>query len=341
MKSSGPGFNGGKRNFIVFFRKVGFLTLSLLLHWPLWFALYCVSRFFRVFNYLFLVYPGSDTDLDGYCPRWLANSFLFREKPVIGGIISGSRKKKSGRGLVLVIPNKSYEFGIKEKSEKITRRLILIKKALRAKSIAFAGQAPGFMEKVIELPSSFVKGIKGTVFCIAVILEKILKMEPLPPQPRIVIVGVGRIGGALMKYLFNEGFRNVKGIDIKPKGKKIALAENAPEILAKADVVIVLMPKGSGFLPYSQYLKPAAVVLDDTHPQMREKLPQTVYKVAVEMPGARFFPRLPGYRANWMPGCAVEAIVAAKFKNEEVIRWTQHEFNEKAKEIFNPLIIRK
>ncbi len=323
------------RKIVVFIRKVVFILFSLILRWPIWGIMFFVSRFIRVFDYLFLVYPGSDSDLDGYCPRWLANSFLFREKPVIGGIVS--KGKKTGRGLVLVVPNKPFEFGRELVAKKITKRLEFVRKITRARSIALAGQAPGMVKRVISLEPPFVEGVQGTVFCIVETLKEVSKKEKIYESSKIVVVGVGRIGKAVIDYLEDLGL-NVVGIDVIRTKKGVVLAGQASEILSQADVVIVLTPKGSDFLPYVKHLKPSAIVIDDTHPKMKKRIPQTVYKVAVELPGANFYPRLPGYRKNWIPGCAVEAIVESA--NGGRLE-TQNKFNLKASKLgFKALLIK-
>ncbi len=326
-----------KKETIVFFRKLAFVLFSLVLRWPIWGMLFFISRLVRIFDYLFLVYPGSDSDLDGYCPRWLANSFLFREKPVIGGIIS---KGKAGRGLVLVVPNKPFEFGQKPIAQKITKRLELVRKITRAKSIALAGQAPGLVKKTIGLNPPFVEGVKGTVFCIVETLKEVSKREKIHRNAEIVVVGVGRIGQAVIDYLREQKI-SVTGIDIIRTKKGVVLAGKASEILSQAKVVIVLTPKGSDFLPYVKHLKPSAIVIDDTHPKMRKKISQAVYKVAVELPGTSFYPRLPGYKKNWIPGCAVEAIVEAANGKGSVSKNSQIEFNKRARKLgFKPILIK-
>ena len=68
-------------------RQTGFILVSLILRWVVWGVLGAL-RIFKIFDYLFLVYPGSASDLDGYCPRKLARSWLFSKKPTVGGFIS-------------------------------------------------------------------------------------------------------------------------------------------------------------------------------------------------------------------------------------------------------------
>ncbi len=326
------------KKIIVFLRKMAFILFSLILRWPILISLFFISRFIKLFDYLFLVYPGSDKDLDGYCPRWLANSFLFKEKPVVGGIIS---KGQTGqRGLVLVVPNKAFEFKQKEVSLRIKKRLERFRKITRAKKIALAGQAPGFMKKAVGLGDPFVEGVKGTVFCIVETLKEIARKEKINKEAMIVVVGVGRTGQAVMNYLA-ELKMNVVGVDvIRKKGeKRVVLTSDASEVLCKGDIIIVLTPKGSDFLPYLKNLKKDAIVIDDTHPKMKvKKASQKIYKVAVGVSGVKFYPRLPGYKKDWIPGCTTEAIVEATTRSGEE---SQQNFNRLARKIgFRPILIK-
>jgi hypothetical protein len=95
---------------------------------------------------------------------------------------------------------------------------------------------------------------------------------------------------------------------------------------------VVLTPKGSDFIHYIKYLKKDVIIIDDTHPRITEQLSDvTFYKVAVGMKDVKFHPRLPGYKQDWIPGCAVEAMVVAAtgdFDNA-----SQEAFNTWAKEL--------
>jgi hypothetical protein len=306
-------------------RKVGFFALSIIFRWPIWLMLgICRLAGIKFFDYLFLVYPGTDKDLDGYCPRWLAKSWIFRNKPVIGGVIS---KGSGGRGLILVVPNTVVEFrSNKDVCEKIIHRLNWIKELVGAKSIALAGQVPGIIVRHgIELVEPFVRGNKGTVFCVSEAIREVMKKHKLTPgQFNIVVLGVGYVGGVLMSFLKEEGYK-VIGIGIKPR-------PDTPEILAGADMVVVLLPRGEDFAPYARYIRSGTIVIDDTHPKIHKRPNDFFfYKVAVGIKGVKFFPRLPGYKADWIPGCAVEAIVSAATGNFNGT--SQVFFNQKAREL--------
>lgn len=298
--------------FLKVLRIIGFLTIGLILRWPIWIALWMMKIVgIKFFDYLFLVYPGTDKDLDGYCPRWLAKSWLFSTKPSIGGIIS---KAETGRGLILVVPNTTVEFlQRRDICEKTTKRLKWIKNIIGAKAIALAGQMPSMLKRNnIKIEEPFVKGNKGTVFCVAETIDRtISKHDLIPGEFQIALVGVGYVGKLLMDHLESEG-HNVVGIDIEIQRHGVKLQEEAPGILITSDMVIVLTPRGEDFNPYVDFLKPGAIVIDDTHPKILKK-PKNVffYKVAVGLDKVRFFPRLPGYRSDWIPGCAIEAIISS------------------------------
>ncbi len=312
-------------------RKAVFLITFFVFGWLIWLLLAATKKL-KLFNYLFLVYPGTDRDLEGYCPKWLGRSFIFSKRPVPVGFIS---KGAGVRGLVLAVPNTTKELVADKKvSEKITQRMMNIKGRVGAQSIALAGQLPGIIYRhgsPIEVP--FVDGRHGTVFSVMETVSEIAaKHNLVPGKFKIVLVGVGYTGSLLMGALDEQG-HDILGIDIvKKEHGGVVLSENGPSLLQTADVVIVLTPRGSDFEPYVKFLKKGAIVIDDTHPKIHEK-PQNVtfYKVAIGMKNVKFYPRLPGYRADWIPGCAVEAIVAAatgKFGSR-----SQAEFNQQAKEL--------
>ena len=300
---------------------------NLILRWPIYGSL-AAARVFKPFHFLFLVYPGTDRDLDGYCPRWLAKSWIFSKKPTIGGFIS---KGRGIRGLTLVVPNTVSEFRAKSVvCQEVIDRLGRMGALLGVRSIAIAGQVPGVMiQKGIRLNKPFVEGSKGTVFCVIEKVDEAAKRHKLTAgKYRIAVVGVGYIGSLLMDVLIEYG-HDVIGLDIKTKRNGVT-SESHP--LTQADLVIVLLPKGSDFDPYVPYLKKGAIVIDDTHPKIRNKPSGIIfYKVAVGMKGVKFLPRLPGYKSNWIPGCAVEAMCVAF--DEKFRHAAPKEFNGKAKDL--------
>jgi hypothetical protein len=306
------------------------VILCLVLRWPTWLLL-GATRVFKPFAYIFLVYPGTDKDLEGYCPRWLAKSWLFRSKPQVGGVIT---RGGGGRGLVLVVPNTVREFlHDKNSCHKIIKRLKRVRRLVGAKSIAIAGQVPGIMTKHrVELKKPFVVGNTGTAFCVMETVAQAMSLHGLPPgRFKIVLVGVGFAGQSVLEVLKDDG-HDILGVDIKITHHGVLVGPEGIAALKIADLVIVLTPKGSDFLPYVNHLKPGCIVVDDTHPKITDR-PEGVhfYKVAMGMGGVKFLPRLPGYRPDWIPGCTVEAIYSAATGNFN--HTSQIEFNRIARDL--------
>lgn len=297
-------------------RKTVFVASNVFLRLPIWFLLFLL-RPFRLFDYLFLVYPGNDYDLNGYCPPWLARTRLFSGKPVVGGFIT---KGSTGvRGLILVVPDTARELLTNKATvQSIVYRLDSIARIIGVNSIAMAGQLPSIVEKHrIPLNRKFVHGKLGTVFTIESTLEKILSLGGVPADPSIAIIGTGYIGNALLENQARK-HRNVVGYNIGSDASQIA----------SADIVVVLTPRGKDFNPYIRYLKKGAIVIDDTHPRIFARIENaTLYKVAMSLEGVRFIPKLPGYRNNWVPGCAIEAILQARFGHDTI---TNPELAQKA-----------
>jgi hypothetical protein len=291
-----------------FFYTTIFLLVNLVFRWPI-FIILLLLKPFELFGFIFLAYPGSDKDIEKYCPLFLAKSWIFRGRLTIGGIIT--KGKSSSRGLILVVPNSIQEFqNSLELCKTIKRRLLLVKYLIGAKSIAMAGRLPGvFIRNGIKLEFPFVKGVLGTVFCVMDTVDRVMEINK--DIKKIAQIGVGHVGGVLLDALKNEK-KNIVGIDIKTNDGKIVFSKDSPRIIASSNLIIVLTPKGSDFLPYIKYLKKNTIIIDDTHPMIKDPIKGSiVYKVAVGLSGMRFIPSLSGYKSDWIPGCAIEGCVAS------------------------------
>ncbi len=219
-------------------RQTSFLTVSLVMRLPLWIMLFLV-RPGKPFDYLFLVYPGSKTDLAGYCPNWLASTSIFMGRPTIGGMISNGPAK---RGLVLVVPNTVGEMRAdKEMCQAIKRRLLRVQKLTGAKAIALAGQMPGvFLRHGLELKKPFVSGVRGTVYSVVETIETLTARKNVSPGGTMVVVGVGHMGGEVVNYLQNSNWK-IHGIDIRRHRDGVLLPEEGKKVLAQADMVWDIM----------------------------------------------------------------------------------------------------
>ena len=318
------------------FRKVGFLTLFCLK----WLIMPTLGLFSRLriakLDVIFLVFQGSKTDLDGYCPRKIAESWLFKGKPSIAGIIALGFLRY---GLTLVVPETAEDFRRDpETVRKIQKRLTVLRFILGAKAVAIAGVGPKYFKKHCDsYEKPFVYGLKGRVYSAEETIDRILKMQntSAAPQtaPNIAIVGVGEIGEAIINRLQGLSYHAYGIHFLRDETGKVFFDKKGLSQMAEADIVFVQTPKGSDFVPYYSDLKAGAIVIDDTHPKIRKLPPQnkqSFFKVAIGKEGTKFFPRLPGYVNSWIPGCVLEAIVEITTGKPDM---TQAEFSRAAKEL--------
>jgi hypothetical protein len=192
------------------FRKTGFLTLFCLK----WLILPALGFFswLRIakLDVIFLVFQGSKTDLDGYCPRKIADSQLFRGKPSIAGIITLGFLRY---GLTMVVPETASDFRRDpETVRKIKRRLNVLRFILHAKAVAIASVGPKYFKKhCASYEKPFVYGLKGRVFSAEETIDRILKLQHTasaePSDPKIAVVGVGDIGEAIINRLKSLSYR--------------------------------------------------------------------------------------------------------------------------------------
>ena len=292
------------------------LLISTVLRWPLWGLLF-LSRAFIRWRSLFVVYPGQPSDIRAYSPDsliWLRNTWLFRGKPQFAGIQirHGVNSGGSYWGVVVYLSSTAQELTQdKQLLLDILRRLKFIGRLLGTRVIACAGQIPSILHKHnIPIEAPFIDGRFGAAYSVISTVNRIYLQHDMQRHRNLLaIVGIGFLGKTVMENLQSSGYR-VLGIDIVPTQDGIRIGEDAIDTLTKSDAVLVLTPRGKDFVPYLQQLKPGAIVIDDTHPKLKRRIDDhPVYKVALEWPGFAFYPRLPGYKKQWIPGCMVEAIV--------------------------------
>lgn len=311
-------------------------------------------------DFLFHVFQGDKSDLEGYCPPWLAESFLFRGKPTLGGLFeNGSRY-----GLITVAPEtaRDYKDNYGQIVQKTMKDLKGIANTVGAKAIAVASVGPLLFEKASGHPleAPFVDGIPGRVFSAVETFEQLFQRHPELQlnNPKIGIVGVGEIGNSIINYVHSKDFNyncEAFGINVVKSKETFIINPEDHDLVRKSDVLLVQMPQGANFVPYYQeynMIKKGAFVLDDTHPRIRKRdFPSmekfVFYKIAIErrIPIVRkneyirtkMVPGIPDYKNSWLPGCIIHALVVIEygfngFKN-------QKHFNKLAKEIgFNALL---
>ncbi len=288
------------------------------------------------FNYIFFTYAGGIKDIREYGPAFLARFF-----PSI--IPVGYLKKKDGvgRGIMLGTAMSIKLFNDPQVIQKTITTMEKWGKKTGAKAIALGGQIPSFIERNgFELNPPFVRSVFGTVFILDAIVKKIVADRNLGPNNISVgIIGIGFIGKALTQY-FSGLYRRVvaieKHIDTAAVWPDNVTYTDSREHLSTCDIIVILTGRGDEAAEVLKYIKEGAVVLDDAHPQLPREFVQSIYedkrgsvfKAVVGIKGVRFIPKLPSFKSHWIPGCAVEVIVA-----------TRYGFNYSSQEQFNALAV--
>ena len=315
------------KNIHSYFRKFLFLSTGLVLKYPMFLLLFLL-RPLRLFQYIFLIYPGKDKDIEKYCPLWLAKKPIFAGKPLIAGIITKSTIH--ARGLVLVIPNSTHDLmHHKHIAMDVMKNLNKIATIVGAHTIGMAGQGPGIMTKHnIDTGEKFMYGTMGTIFSISQTIDAAVKDNSFSKNAKVVVVGKSFISTGLVDFLNDHGY-NASDINIS----------EGPSFIEDADIVVVITLSGKLFYPFMPYLKDPSIVIDYTHPKMLKKPKDAYfYKVATGLDGVKFIPRLPGYKAEWIPGCCIESIVHAECGDTPLT--DQKLFNETARSIgLKPLLV--
>lgn len=310
----------------------------------------------------FQVYPGGEEDARAYLPKWI-RFILERIFPfyLIGIILGG---KEGGFGLTISLFRDPQGYNVSD--------LLLVKRAEERLSAVFgdipiglAGRTPAeFAGRVREHPGMriafpLIDGVRGTVFtaleCLRGALENLLgknlsqeeltlfqKLALLQKEVTTGVVGVGSIGRPVMQIL--RGFGTVVAYDTRAREEYTRgnfRYTNNPKYLKDCNVIIILTPRGEDIENIIPFLKRGVMVLDDTHPEIPEFLVQRieeekqgeVWGIAVRKEGMMFWPKLLGFLAYALPGCAVEMFIESflrRRRKQSVSQFTQNEFNELA-----------
>lgn len=314
----------------------------MILAWPMIRAICHLSRWRNkpVFDFMFVVYPGTLDQVRGYAPLWFRH--IAPTISVIGIVRSGGG---GARGLVMTTPwtIEEIEDG---KHRELTEKIRAVAETIGARAVALAGRLPSVLKKnghALETP--IVAGDKGTVYTVIRSTEAAVASCDLA-LPKIGILGYGFIGSALARVLAERGFRDIVAVDPRITDDRsnggIRLSRDPLE-LHDRDVVVILTARGEQAETAIDHFKDGVVVVDDTHPQLPRRLARRiesrggrVVKATLGIGGTKFFPRLPKWDADWLPGCCVEAMVVA----ESGTAADQAEFNAMADRLgFRPLLV--
>jgi hypothetical protein len=278
-------------------------------------------RLFMKFDYIFFTYAGGKKDVRGYGPV-----FISRLLPSIIPVGYMRKKEGIGRGIVLGTARSARDFYNPESVFTALAVLARWRKKTGAVALALGGQLPSIMEKNgVGLRPPYVKSIYGTVFILHAIVSRLIEDNRLVPEKLTVgIIGIGFIGSALTKY-FSGLYKTVIAVDnrLDPGSswpRNVTYTDDHSK-LRTCDIVILLTGRGDDAAAAFRHFKKNVIVIDDAHPQLsrdyiekiRLEKQGSVNKAVVGLEGIRYIPKLPGFKADWIPGCAVEVIVATKF----------------------------
>jgi len=304
-----------------------------------------IMKRLRWIDLIFVVYPGTNADITAYTPAWFQRKFKNVFPLSVIGIVS--RGKKGKRGLIVTLSRNPDELSPDQLKE-LLRRMRNFAEITKASSVALAGRLPSILlANHITLEPPFLTGERGSVFTVVETLQYVLATKDLSLHDTIGVLGVGFIGGKVLRYLRDLGYTSLIGFDplVKnPHENNHMILTNDFTFLSRCQVVIVLTAKGSDVADAIPYLREGVIVVDDTHPQLppllvrriREKKGE-VYKSVLGLEGVCFLPEMPGYHRQWLPGCVIEALVVSNGYNGT----NQEKFDQKGREIgLRPLLIK-
>jgi hypothetical protein len=286
-------------------------------------------------DYVWVTYPGTDEHKRAYFPPWVERVL----RPVFPtGVM------RFGRYWGMVVSSLATAESLEGSPEQMRGLLEELKGQFPGVPVALAGRLPSIAASTgVGLEPPFTHGDRGTVCAmIGSAREAARVLGHDPGTVTFAVVGSkGFIGSRLVKSLAGE-FGGVIALDSRyeerSRGDDGVLYTNRPEDLSEAEALFVLTPKGGDMEVLAPHVSPGAVVADDTHPEMPESLRArlaergaTVLKATLGDERFRFVPPIPGFRADDIPGCILEALVIIQ-RGERVLE-TQEAFNRAADEL--------
>lgn len=327
-----------KRLVVNFFRQGFLICLEIL-----WFLV--IRRVYKP-DFVFLVY-GDERHKRACWPK-----FVERIIGLLGLI--GFLRFKSGherrRGLILAT-TKSREEIVKNPhlALEIVRK---VESRFPGAVIALAGQLPGWIVVASKAPPAepCVTGMLGTCYTVLnsvreAVADRLPEWQDGKKDVVVAVIGgAGHTGSEVVKLLAREE-RVSCVIALDPRygyderEGKVWKTSNR-EVLAQANLAVVLTGKGDDAKAAIEQLRLRVVVLDDTHPMMGREMVESlraklagVYKITSkgEGKGLRYLPGLPDFRQGDIPGCLLEALVVSVFGRRSLVSYGV--FEERARSL--------
>ena len=309
-----------KRQLWFFSRFAVYLVINFL--WPIVLLPFCKLAKWcgrPLFQFVFLVYPGTLDQVRGYAPLW------YRSFAPLISIIGLARGKYPG--LIVTIPWPLEELEEKHRIyknnclESIVRKVKKLADDIGAKAAVLAGRLPRLLLKngSSQLPSPIVVGDMGAVYTIMTTTRLVARTK-LPHLQIGVVGGYGFLGLRVVAALQKSSARVIvvdPNIELEEGGGEIRFTRDPAELVS-CDLVIILTARGEQAETVIKHIRPGTTIIDDTHPQLPhrvivalEKKGCRVVKAILTLEGEWFWPRLPKWESDWLPGCCIEAIVVA------------------------------
>jgi hypothetical protein len=201
-----------------------------------------------------------------------------------------------------------------------------------AQIYSFAGILPSLLHKHNQWPTSMnprsdrlVKGADATTF---MVMENVLQVQERhktdPLTKNIVIIGAGFIGSQVANKCAEMGL-DVRALDIRMNVREKLddrvkfYHEDVESAVKDAHLIVLLTMVGDdGVAGLMQYVESGMVIISDTYPKISKEIIYqlntvgvTVYESALTREGVNFFPKLPKWKHDTIPGCLGEAFVKA------------------------------
>lgn len=257
-----------------------------------------VNRLFRIFESIFIVYPGNEAYLKAYCFKFSEEWFRWWPNPV------GVFKQGGKWGIVFAAPVFESQFissKNRSKFKKLKLRIDRIAKILGIKKINYAGILPSFLEK-LDMLGSDIQNEKP-----ALIVHKAYKTLSQQKYNRLIPVILLGGDGSLGKYI---------QVHLKTEKIKYYIVDlsrgtsSLPKSLAGKPTILIDVARKGVVENYIDQFWQELILLNETYPEPSKKLLNRLKDLRNEVfhisgVEGRCYPKLINGYADTVPCCAI------------------------------------
>lgn len=282
---------------------------------------------------------GSEDDIKAYVPRWFV-PLLRPLMPLPMGFFYSP-----GIGWSLILATSDSNEALRGDPDEVGRLIERVAR-FRARRISLNGVLPAILFENDAWPDDprFVREAHGALHMLEENLAEIGERHPevFAGGRRVGVIGTGHTGAQLSNHLTRQGYE-VLAWDPRPQAREklepgVRFVGRDPEPLRELRVVVFLSSRGDDAAKaVAEQLRPGAIILSDTHPKISrswcEQLRRRgliVYESALTRPGTFFFPKMPRWERDTLPGCMGQAMVEAV---GDAPPMDLHAFKQRAREL--------